>query len=407
MAEKPVVSLNYQQGCGDCGERRVILPDPLPETGDDFDWDVRDYDGFRLFMLEELSARFPERHSWTPADLEVVLVETLSVVLDQLSDMNDRIQAESYLETAKRPATVRRLLNMIGYDPLLYADPKLLAEFRDSSKINILDRENNALEKMWRNYPHLMEEAKVLGPRSIHQQQRIVTLQDYKGQLLAHPLVADVDAYTKWSGAWNSHHVVVRLVGNLLLDDKLSPHIVTIDEFDKAQAYLLFEAKMSDYYQYQGISDLPQIEGNTTRFILQQIIKRQRMAGQEVFLEDAQLIGIVLSLSIQIEGDFYRTEISDVVSEALIDSVDGFFAAGKKHFGEDIVASDIIECLTALDGVGSVCINRLKRVGSLYADHSGDGRIVLKGYEIAVLENTTSKPERGRLSMVLHGGKAG
>ena len=44
---------------------------------------------FRLFMMEELAARVPERQRWTPADLETVLVEALAAVLDQLSDRAD------------------------------------------------------------------------------------------------------------------------------------------------------------------------------------------------------------------------------------------------------------------------------------------------------------------------------
>ena len=59
------------------------MPRALPALGDDFDWLLRDYDGFRLFMLEELAARYPERRRWTPADLEVVLVEALAVDSDR------------------------------------------------------------------------------------------------------------------------------------------------------------------------------------------------------------------------------------------------------------------------------------------------------------------------------------
>ena len=51
------------------------MPGPLPDPGDDFDWLVRDYAGFRQVMLEELAARFSERSRWTAADLEMVLVE--------------------------------------------------------------------------------------------------------------------------------------------------------------------------------------------------------------------------------------------------------------------------------------------------------------------------------------------
>jgi len=116
MAKAPVPVLSYAESCGDCGQRQVQLPGSLPAIGDDFDWLLRDYDGFRLFMLEELAGRFPERSRWTPADIEVIFVEALAVVLDQLSDTLDRVHTEAYLDTARRPESVRRLLSLIGYD---------------------------------------------------------------------------------------------------------------------------------------------------------------------------------------------------------------------------------------------------------------------------------------------------
>jgi hypothetical protein len=400
MADEPQVDLIFTEGCGDCGERRVELPAPLPELGDDFDWDLRDYDGFRLFMLEELAARFPERRNWTPADMEVVLVEALSVVLDQLSDMQDRIQAEAFLETARRPDTVRRLLQMIGYQPLLHTN-------QASS--------NQELERLWRYYPHLMEEAKRKGPESIHHQQRMVTEEDYRDQLLPHPLVLDADAYSDWSGAWHSHFVVVRLINNLSLDDELNQEMITGEVPDPAEAYERFLQSLADYYQDQEIPynrEIPLdaalgVTGSTPRTLLRRVIERQRMVGQEVLLQDTTLVGIVLSISVRIAGDYYRSEIQDAVREALVDPSDGFFAPGGLRFGEDLVASDLIELLMALDGVESVCINRMKRIGSIYADQSGSGRVVLEGHEVAVLEDDATRPERGSLRIVLHGGKPG
>ncbi len=120
MASAPKPKLIFDDSCRDCGYRRVELPKPLPQVGDDFDWLVRDYDGFRLFMMEELAGRFPERSRWTPADIEVILVETLSVILDQFSDTLDRAQTEAFLDSARRPDSVRRLLKLIGYDAVRY-----------------------------------------------------------------------------------------------------------------------------------------------------------------------------------------------------------------------------------------------------------------------------------------------
>ena len=75
MADAPEIKLHFRGSCPDCAVREVNLPAALADVEDDFDWLVRDYNGFRLFMLEELAARFHERRRWTPADLEVVLVE--------------------------------------------------------------------------------------------------------------------------------------------------------------------------------------------------------------------------------------------------------------------------------------------------------------------------------------------
>lgn len=415
MTDETIIDLEYSEGCGDCGKRQVNLPEALPALGDDFDWDVRDYDGYRLFMLEQLAARFPERDNWTPADMEVVLVETMSVILDQLSDMNDRIQAETFLQTARRPDTVRRMLEMIGYQPESNIRRDMLAKIKDPAEMSNypdIDISNDELESLWSYYPHLMEEAKQEGPRSIHQQLRMVTLEDYKNQLLDHPLVLDVDAYSSWSGSWDTHFLVVRLINNLLLDEALNrkniiPQADSEDQRD--ELYEIFKSELVNYYQQQqiAINQIPEIEDRNARFLIRDIIKRQRMIGQEVLLQDATLAGIVLSISINIVGDYFRSEIDDAVHEALLDPLAGFFAPGQLEFGEDVVASNIIEVIMNLEGIQSVCINRLKRIGSIFADQSDSGRIVLQGHEIAVLENDPSIPQNGSLKVKLHGGKPG
>ncbi|MBL4658865.1 MAG: hypothetical protein JKY19_00785 [Alcanivoracaceae bacterium] len=410
MANKPEVKLNFNNNCGDCGNRSVNLPQALPLIGDDFDWNVRDYDGFRIFMLEELAARFPERSSWMPADMEVVLIETLSVVLDQLSDMHDRVMSESFLETARRPDSVRRLLQMIGYNPNLHIDMRMLAKIKTQAEIDLMT--NNAvtdqeLAQLWDLYPHLMDEAKQAGPRSIQQQRRMVTLEDYRNQLLDHPLVLDVDAYSRWTGSWNTHFLVIRLINNLLLDDKLSKNKLVQNPANATAEFELFNKQLENFYQQQEISKVPDVIDRSSRFMLQDIIQQQRMIGQEVIFEDVQLIGIILSLSIRIAGDFFRSQIEDAVRFALLNPIDGFFASSQLQFGEDVVASNIIEIIMAIDGVGSLCINRLKRIGSIHADQSGSGRIILKGREVAVLEDNNQTPERGSLIIKLHGGNSG
>ena len=57
MAELPEPELYFDEGCPDCGERRISLPLAFPGARDDLDWLARDYDSIRLFMMQELAHR--------------------------------------------------------------------------------------------------------------------------------------------------------------------------------------------------------------------------------------------------------------------------------------------------------------------------------------------------------------
>ncbi len=468
MAINPDVDLFFHDVCGDCGTREVTLPEPLPEVGDDFDWLVRDYDGFRLFMLEELAARFAERHRWTPADMEVVIVEAISVVLDQLSDMLDRTQAEAFLETARRPDSVRRLLSMIGYDAVLMADDlanipneialaaetidekrKRLSGFNKAFKIFFKDykeiylsltaieqanltlfiassidatadaldaaqmfldetpefverAQNDALESYWRLYPRAMNAAKVAGPRNIHTQKRMVTIDDYAHRLEDHPLVLTAHSYSLWTGSWQTIYAAAILANNILLDSALSSATAGGDD-----ALMILQDDIELFYKQRDINISSWSDNPTPRTIIRPYLDAYRMSGQEVFLQDAEFVGINISLSIRIANNFFQSEIQRAVIEALGSGINGFFEPGNLQFGEDLHASDIIEKVMALDGVKAICLNRFKRIGKRYNDQSDYGRIQLEGLEIAVCDNNLLKPEKGIIRITIHGGQRG
>ncbi|HET9474603.1 MAG TPA: hypothetical protein VFO82_11965, partial [Steroidobacteraceae bacterium] len=95
------------------------------------------------------------------------------------------------------------------------------------------------------------------------------------------------------------------------------------------------------------------------------------------------------------------------IEQALGTGAGGFFEPGRLQFGEDLVASDIIQALMALDGVDNVCLNRFKRLGTRFPDMSASGRIRLEGLEIAVCDNDPLVPARGYFRLTLHGGRMG
>ena len=391
MADAPTTEVVFPGGAPDPGRRIAQgLPRPLPEIGDDFDWLTRDYDGFRLFMMEELAARIPERQRWTPADLETVLVEALAAVLDQLSDRADRVAAEAYLSTARRPELVRRLLRYIGYDAVhaaleagdIQPDPD-----RDLSAV---------LDGAWLANPPMMEAARAAGVRAIHDQNRMVTAEDHGRQLQLHPAVLRAGGVAEWGGAWSVVKVGVLAVVDRPIDEKWSAD-------DRASLQATVDA-------FHIGRDVPPVVWNadtTTRSVLTPYVERLRMVGQPVLLEDAVRVGIMMALSVRVRDNHFQSEVRDAIDQALGTGHGGFFAPERIEFGAVLHLSDVVQTLMAVDGVEVASVNRFKRVGQRWPDQVVAGRIVLHGIEFASCDNDHARPERGYYSLVLHGGRIG
>lgn len=398
MASDPIPRLLFDGRCPDCGRRQVDLPDALPEVGDDFDWDQRDYDGFRLFMLQELAARFPERRRWTPADVEVALVEVLAYALDQISDRLDRAAAEGYLETARRPDSLRRLLKLIGHDVAGRAKRLREKPFDDLSDADaeksVTADDITRFDNWWLDHPEKMDQARLDGPRAIHDQHRMVTLTDFETRLEEHPLVLRAHAWERWNGSWTEIHVAVIAWDRVGLDQ---PGAYGTDVWEETE----------DFHAERDI-DLPDAADQpSVRAVLHPYLEAYRMVGQEVMLEEAAEVGVVMTLSIQVDPDYFQSEVRLAVERALGRGPGGFFEPGRLRFGEDLWASDLYQALMALDGVNNVCLNRFKRLGDRFPDEAASGRIALEGLEVAICDNDPARPDRGYFSLILHGGRKG
>ena len=391
MADTPTTEVAFPGGAPDPGRRIVHgLPRALPEVGDDFDWLTRDYDGFRLFMMEELAARVPERTRWTPADLEVVLVEALAAVLDQVSDRADRVAAEAYLETARRPASVRRLLQYIGYDAVhaalaageLPADPGT-----DPAA---------ALEAMWLANPPAMDAARAAGVRAIRDQLRMVTAADHGRQLELHPAVRRAGAVAEWGGAWSLVRVGVLPVVDRVLDERWT-----------ADDRTALRAAIDAFHVARDIPIPAWDQDTTTRSVVTPYVERLRMVGQPVILEDAVRVGVMMALSVRVRDNHFQSEVRDAIDDALGTGPGGQFAPDRIEFGQAVHLSDVVQAVMGLDGVDAASVNRFKRVGRRWPDQVEAGRIALHGVEFASCDNDHARPERGYYRLVLHGGRSG
>lgn len=379
MAELPPSTLRFSGGCPDPGERVVELPAPPVDVGDDFNWSARDYDALRDAMLQDLAARLPSRGRWTAADLEVVLVEAFAAVGAQLSDMLDRTAAEAYLETARRPGSVRRLLALIGYDALALGPDGLTAP---------------ELERRWLRHPEEMEAARAAGPRLIRRQRRMVTAADYAVRIAEHPAVARATSWEQWSGAWP----VVRIA--MLAADE--PGDLDAPGFEPSAGRAAIDAA----HRELGVPAPAWGRATTLRGVLTLYLDAYRVAGQEVWLEHAIRVPIFMSIALRLDDRYFRSEVQRAVAAVLGTGPDGYFRSGARRFGEDLWESDIVEVLAALEGVEEVCLNRFKRLGAQYPQDPA-GHIAFGPREVAACDGDSAHPERGYYVLRLSGGRGG
>jgi hypothetical protein len=403
MAELAVPKLVFDGGCPDCGERVATLPLPIPGVEDDFDWSTRDYDSFRLFMMQELASRFPQRNRWTPADMEVVIVELLAAALDRASHAVDRVQAERFLDSARRPESVRRLLKLIGYDATRHIDEDILAARKETSPKETTDEDR--VEGYWREHPAAMESARAAGPRLIAEQHRMVTLSDHAIVLETHPLVALARARLVWTGAWQTVLVSSLLEDDLPLDEPLQTGPVSDPPIPDGLRRELWE-EIVQFHDDRRLP-LPQVGENLTgRRILRTMIEDYRMIGTEVFLEEAKGAAISLTLSIRAKPGYFRSEMKQALAQVFSSDQGGFFEPGRLGFGEALFASDVIEAAMTVEGVAVACLNLFRRVGKGYEDQSAGGVIKIDEDEFILCKNDRALPENGSMRIVVNGGEA-
>jgi len=420
-------------------------------------------------MLEELAARFPERRRWTPADMEVVVVEALSVVLDQLSDMLDRVHAEAFLQSARRPESVRRLLAMIGYDAVALAGEAAripdgtppageapaemrtrlknfhaaLQLFLDDYK-SILETEPtplqrahlaafiqdpdgaseaalNGVQRFLDNAPQFVQRAR---QHALHRYWTLhpTAMEEARASgprsIYIQKRMVTLDDYAERmedhplvlrahaSSRWSGSWTTLH-VAVILSNNVLLDEPLAAAAAGGAATVADLQKAVDDFNRERDLKPPDWSADPSARTVLRPYLDAYRTAGQEVFLRDVEPVGVQISISVRVASNYFQSEVRRAVLDALGSGLGGFFDPGRLRLGEDLHASDIIETVMALDGVEAVCLNRFKRMDRRYADQSESGRIGLDGIEIAVCDNDSEKPERGLFRVVTHGGRRG
>jgi len=110
------VTFSFKAGCPspvDCSPASCCPDDPFPAP--DIHYTARDYDGFRQAMLDRLSVLLPDWTETHAADPGIALVEALAFAADRASYLQDAVNTEAYIGTARSRISLRRHARLVDY----------------------------------------------------------------------------------------------------------------------------------------------------------------------------------------------------------------------------------------------------------------------------------------------------
>ena len=79
------------------------------------DYLAKDYESFRLTMVQAMMQRVPDWQPTSEADLDQVLLDLFSAAADELSDYQDRVMNEAYLASARKRVSLARHARLMDY----------------------------------------------------------------------------------------------------------------------------------------------------------------------------------------------------------------------------------------------------------------------------------------------------
>ncbi|MDJ0824930.1 MAG: hypothetical protein QNJ16_05445 [Rhodobacter sp.] len=411
MANRPVAELEFlPDGCPDCGRRRVLLPSDPVVVPDDFDWSVRDFEGFRRVMLEDLAAADPERQRWTEADVETVLVEVLAAGLDRASHALDTVFAERFVATARMPRSLVLLLKLIdGIDPAFAAvgaelTSQEIKKYGYDGSVAAID----ALEAALTARPQLMDVARVAGLSDLTSIISFITLDDLADFLDGCPLIAHVHPRWRMESGFGVYEVVT-----LLTEPPRRLHD-QVSEFDAADALIAWAIAERDRAVPPDQAEHPMLlldettlPDFTLRSVISRIVTPLLPIGTSLRLVDGIRVGVFIRLCVHIQPRFYRSEVEAAVRQVLSTAAGQLFDPANYGFGDVLYLSDVQEALMAVPGVEGVLINRLQIAGRPGSDATASGILRPGSQEALTLDPDNPSSETGYVVLELRGGQVG
>jgi len=153
-----------------------------------------------------------------------------------------------------------------------------------------------------------------------------------------------------------------------------------------------------------------EMAGAELRKRVEKRLNRYRRMGHDLDVRQASYVPLDIQLTICVEPHHLRAHVQadllDVLSNrALPGGKLGFFHPNNLTFGDGIYLSALVAAAQAVVGVRSCDVTRMNRLFEAPNHEIESGILRLGPAEIAQLDNDSSYPERGKLELVMRGGR--
>ncbi|KUG19199.1 hypothetical protein ASZ90_011089 [hydrocarbon metagenome] len=225
---------------------------------------------------------------------------------------------------------------------------------------------NNPLPAFGGTAPESIDRVREIAPSMFRRQERAVTPEDYAALAMRHPSVQRAAAALQWTGSWYTVFLTVDRFGGREVDEPFKEELLAF-------------------------------------------LDRYRFMGQDLEIRGPRHVPLEIAVRICVKSGYDRSDVArELISTFSAgrrpDGRRGIFHPDNFSLGQPVYLSHIYRAAGEIEGVSACEVTTFRRLGQPGNEGIDAGRLAIRKFECARLDNDPNFPEHGVFRMELRGG---